>query len=87
VKLPLDASSPDFNRLVRTLQWAWLGVAVCLVGGIIGWIIHLIRTSLTLGDTPSASVAISLVAIPIFITFMGVVLYVFHGIRNDGSNR
>lgn len=73
--------------MVRALQWVWLGVAVCLVGGIIIWIIHLIRTSLTLVDTPSASVAISIVAIPIFMTFLGVVFYVFWGIRNDGGER
>jgi hypothetical protein len=87
VKLSLEPSNPDFHRLVRALQWVWLGVAVCLVGGIIIWIIHLIRTSLTLGDTPSASVAISIVAIPIFMTFLGVVFYVFWGIRNDGEER
>jgi FtsH-binding integral membrane protein len=83
----MDRPDSDFNRLVRTLQWVWLAVAILLVGGIIAWIIHLIRTSWTLGDVPSASVGISIVAIPIFIVLMSVVLYVFLGLRADARER
>jgi hypothetical protein len=83
----MDRSDSDFNRLVRTLQWVWLAVAILLVGGIIAWIIHLIRTSWTLGDVPSASIGISIVAIPIFIVLMSVVLYVFLGLRADARER
>lgn len=77
------------DRLVRRLQWIWLAGAFLLVGGIIFWIIHLIRSSLLLGDVPSASVGISIVAIPIFLVFMGVVFYVFWGValhRSDGED-
>ncbi len=77
------------DRLVRRLQWIWLGGACLLVGGIIVWIIHLIRASFRLGDVVSASVGISIVAIPIFIVFMGVVFYVFWGValhRSDGED-
>jgi hypothetical protein len=56
------------------------GVFVLFVGGIITWIIHLIRTAWWLGDVPSASIGISLVAIPVFLVLLGVVLYVFWGI-------
>lgn len=83
----MDRPDSDFNRLVRTLQWVWLAVAILLVGGIIAWIIHLIRTSWTLGDVPSASIGISIVAIPIFIVLMSVVLYVFLGLRADARER
>ena len=75
------------DRLVRTLQWVWLGVAILLVGGIISWILHLIRTAWALGDVPSASIGISLVAIPIFLVFMGVVFYVFWGLLISGRER
>ena len=38
--------SPEISqRLVRRLQWIWLGGAFLLVGGIIVWIIHLIVAS------------------------------------------
>ena len=74
------------DRLVRRLQWVWLGGACVLVGGIIVWIIRLIRASFRLGDVVSASVGISIVAIPIFIVFMGVVLYVFWGVALHRSH-
>ena len=83
----MGQSTSVSDRLVRTLQWAWLGGAVLLVGGIILWIIHLIRAAWSLGDVPSASIGISIVAIPIFLVFMGVVFYVFWGVALHGRDR
>ncbi|MDH3443100.1 MAG: hypothetical protein OEN50_04180 [Deltaproteobacteria bacterium] len=74
------------DRLVRTLQWVWLGAAFLLVGGIIVWIVGLIRAAWTLDDFLSASVGISIVAIPIFLVFMGVVFYVFWGVAVHGRS-
>ncbi len=78
---------PVSERLVRSLQWVWLGGAFVLVGGIIVWIAHLIVASWRLDDVVQASVGISLVAIPIFIVFMGVVFYVFWGVALHGRKR
>lgn len=78
---------PVSARLVRTLQWVWLGGAFLLVGGIIVWIVRLIVASWRLDDVVQASVGISLVAIPIFIVFMGVVFYVFWGVALHGRKR
>jgi len=78
---------PVSERTVRKLQWLWLVVAFGLIGGIITWITHLIRTAWRLGDVPSASIGISLVSIPIFLTMLGVILYVFLGIRGDRGER
>ena len=75
------------ERTVRKLQWLWIAVAFGLIGGIITWITHLIRTAWRLGDVPSASIGISLVSIPIFLTMLGVILYVFLGIRGDRGER
>ena len=75
------------ERTVRKLQWLWLAVAFGLIGGIITWITHLIRTAWRLGDVPSASIGISLVSIPIFLTMLGVILYVFVGLRGDRGER
>ena len=77
----------DSERLVRRLQWLWLGGAFLLVGGIIVWIIHLIGAAWRLEDVPSASIGISIVAIPIFLVFMGVVFYVFWGVALHGRKR
>jgi hypothetical protein len=75
------------ERTVRRLQWLWLVVAFCLIGGIITWITHLIRTAWRLGDVPSASIGISIVSIPVFLTMLGVILYVFLGLRGDRGER
>lgn len=81
-----DARVPS-DRTVKTLQWAIAVAAVLFVGGIITWIVHLIRTAWQLKDVPSASIGISLIAIPVFLTLLGVILYVFWGIRGDRSER
>ena len=44
-------------------------------------IIHLLRLSHRLQDVPSASVGISIVAIPVFLTGAAVLTYVFVGLR------
>ena len=75
------------EKTVRKLQWLWLVVAFGLIGGIITWIAHLIRTAWRLGDVPSASIGISIVSIPIFLTMLGVILYVFVGLRGDRGER
>jgi hypothetical protein len=57
--------------------WAFvLGISV--------WIIHLLRVSHRLKDVPSASVGISIVAIPVFLTGASVLTYVFVGLRRSG---
>jgi hypothetical protein len=48
---------------------------------IAGWILHLLRLSHQLQDVPSASVGISIVAIPVFLTGASVLTYVFVGLQ------
>ncbi len=74
-------------RIVRAIQWAMAGAAIVFIGGLITWISHLIRTAWRLRDVPSASIGISLVAVPVFLTLLGVVLYVFWGLLGDRSGR
>ena len=83
----MENSPQEFERLVRRLQWIWLGGAFVLVGGIIVWIIHLIVASWRLDDVIQASVGISIIAIPIFLVFMGVIFYVFWGVTLHGRKR
>ena len=78
-------SAPD--RIVRAFQWALAGAFVLFVGGVVTWIIHLIHTAWRLGDVPSASIGISLVAIPVFLVLLGVILYVVWGLLTDRSER
>lgn len=83
----MEYQPPGSNRLVRRLQWIWVGGAFLLVGGIIAWIVHLIVASWRLDDVIQASVGISIVAIPIFLVFMGVIFYVFWGVALHGRKR
>ena len=76
-----------FDRNVRRAHWMLAGLAVLFVSGIVAWIAHLIRTAWRLHDVPSASIGISLVAIPVFLTLGGVILYVFLGLLTDRSER
>jgi hypothetical protein len=79
------AGAPD--RTVRAVQWAIATGTSLFISAIIVWIIHLVRTAWRLGDVPSASIGISLAAIPVFLTFLGVSLYVFWGLLTGGGRR
>jgi hypothetical protein len=70
---------PGFDRWVRACQWGLAGGAVLFIVSIVTWITHLIRTAWRLGDVPSASIGISLVAIPVFLVLGGVMISVFWG--------
>lgn len=83
----MSRPGPAFDRTVRTIQWAMAGAAVLFIGGIVVWITHLIRTAWRLGDGPSASIGIALVAIPVFLTLLGVILYVFRGLLAEAGDR
>ncbi len=65
--------------------WALQVVSVALIWafvlGIGIWVINLLLLSHRLKDVPSASVGISIVAIPVFLTGAGVLTYVFVGLR------
>ena len=68
------------EKIVFGFQLVLLASFVLAVGGIIVWIIHLILLSHELQDVPSASIGISIVAIPVFLTLLGVFIYVFWGL-------
>ncbi|MFQ6110904.1 MAG: hypothetical protein ACE5LX_02610 [Nitrospinota bacterium] len=76
------ASGKEPNpRAVRAIQLVLLVILSAFSLGIVVWIISLIRLSIELRDVPSASIGISIVAIPLFLLLLGVVNYVFWGIR------
>lgn len=83
----MDRPHPAPDRTVKILQWAMVACFVLFMGGIVTWIIHLIRTAWWLRDVPSASIGISIVAIPVFLVLLSVVLYVFWGLLMDRSER
>ncbi len=68
-------------RWIFLLQVASVAMMWVFVLGIAGWILHLLNLSHELQDVLSASVGISIVAIPVFLTGASVLTYVFVGLR------
>jgi len=68
------------NRFIVFLQYLLPISFTFAMTGIIIWIVSLIRLSRKLHDVPSASIGISIVAIPVFLILLGVFWYVFLGI-------
>jgi hypothetical protein len=74
-------SHPRETAFVSSLQLLSVVGIWVFVLSISGWIIHLIRLSLRLNDVPTASVGISIVAIPVFFTGASVLTYVYVGLQ------
>lgn len=72
---------PPNVTLVKAIRYLLLIAAFVFVVGVISWISHLIQVSIDLKDTPSASIGISIVAIPMFSILLAVFNYVFWGIQ------
>ena len=69
------------KKTIEFLQILSISLIWLLFTGIAVWIVNLIEVSLELHDAPDASVAISIVAIPVFLTLASVLTYVFIGLR------
>ena len=77
---------PRTNRWIFALQVASVALIWVFVLGISGWIVNLLRLSVWLDDVPSASVGISIVAVPVFLTGAAVLTYVFVGLQRAGRS-
>ena len=73
-------------RWIYALQILSVGMIWVFVLSISAWILNLLRLSYRLHDVPSASVGISIVAIPVFLTGAGILTYVFVGLQRDAEH-
>jgi hypothetical protein len=55
------------------------------LAGAVTWVLHLVAVSRQLGDALTASVAIGLVAIPVYTLVAGILTFVFVGIQVAGA--
>ena len=78
-----DQKDPRREKIIFIAQILSVSLIWVFVIGITVWIIRLIRISLELQDVPGASVGISIVAIPVFITLASVLTYVFVGLQKE----
>lgn len=69
------------KRFIFFLQVASMAYIWVFVLGVAIWILNLIRVAHHLNDALNASVAISIVAIPVFFTLAAVLTYVFAGLQ------
>ncbi len=65
------------------IQAASLSMIWVFVLGIAAWIFNLLRLSLELDDALGATVGISLIAIPVFVTLASVLTYAFVGLQRE----
>jgi len=73
------------KKFMFALQIASLSLIWVFVTAISVWILNLLDLSITLKDVPSATIGISLVAIPVFVTIASVLTYVFIGLQKGNS--
>lgn len=69
------------KKTIEVLQILSISLIWVLFTGIAVWIVNLIKESLKLHDAPDASVAISIVALLVFLVLASVLTYVFIGLR------
>ena len=74
-------TSRPLPRWIFALQVISVGCIWAFVLSISWWILHLLHLSHQLHDVPSASIGISIVAIPVFLTGAAVLTYVFVGLQ------
>lgn len=75
--------TPRWIEILQTLSMIMIWIFVL---GISVWIIHMLRLARQWNDVPSASVGISIVAIPVFMMGAAVLTYVFVGLRRGAAD-
>lgn len=74
------------RRAIQILQIGSLACIWAFVIAIDTWILSLLLVARKLNDSINASVAIGIVAVPLFLTIAGILTYVFVGLqRNRGE--
>ncbi len=74
-----------YDRIIFLAQVVSVSLIWIFVITISVWILNLILLSIELRDVPGASLGISIVAIPVFLTLAGLLTYVFVGLRREKS--
>ena len=74
------------HRVVAFLQFCTVGVMWVFSAAITLWVVQLARVAYQLKDAITASVGISLVALPIYWTLAAILTYTFFGLRGGRSS-
>jgi hypothetical protein len=76
----MNSTSDKIIFLAQVLSVSLIWIFVFIISA---WILNLLLLSVELDDVPGASVGISIVAIPVFITLAAVLTYVFVGLQKE----
>lgn len=75
------------TKTIFLLQIISISLIWIFVIGITWWILRLLITSINLQDAIDASVGISILVIPIFLTLASIITYVFIGLQRNRSEK
>lgn len=73
-------------RTVTALQYFSIALIWIVVILICIWILNLLILSYSLHDVPSATFAISIIMLPVYITIASVLTFVFLGMQKEKEN-
>lgn len=76
-----------YRRKIHALQALSIVLMWGFLAGTAAWMFNLVRVSRSLGDALTASVGISLVAVPAYTLVASVLTYVFFGLRRGRRGR
>ncbi len=71
------------KKVIYVAQFASITLIWIFVIGVAVWIVNLLVLSLELNDAPGASIGISIIAIPVFITLASILTFVFVGFHKE----
>jgi hypothetical protein len=75
-----------YHRSIRLVQVISIGYMWIFLASVVFWILHLVSVSRKLGDALTASVGISIVAIPVYTLVAGILTYVFIGLWRGAND-
>ena len=70
-----------FDHAIRFLQYSTVAIMWIFSAAITLWVVQLASVAYALGDAFTASVAITMIALPIFWALAAILTYTFFGLR------
>ena len=71
-----------YQRGIRTLQLLSIVLMWSFLTAIVSWVINMVHVAHSLDDALTASVGISLVAIPVYTLVAAILTYVYFGVQS-----
>jgi len=79
--MPEPDRGPWYQRGIRALQILSIVLMWAFLGGVVTWMVNVVGVSRAQGDALTASVGISMVAVPVYTLVASVLTYVYFGLR------